>query len=771
MQDYDHLSQVHAIDSSFVLLASIVLTSIPRICFTRVYFADEYEMSTSEGFFDFPTASPDAFEADDANEERSMTFGMLGILVFLDTCFIANYYVVKSLRQCTDAESATLRVEKDLGSEAALKEISGFAASMEKFVCGLLLGKIKAMPLSIQKFPGWRPIKYKAHIFLTGFFVLVSLVMLNPAAFVPKGVDVGGLTLKGELCKPFDRQAGLDELRAEVMEITNYAIAVKQWSHMFRMQKALVNDTSRYGMARDTIHADHTCVTIPASGGVREVPGNKNQWADITAYPAAEFGSFFPGYCNSAREAAKLAALSITCVDEKCACPRIPSTGFTRFLGIDGDELCWLRICISSPLACPAHTNDDMINPDNYNEAQLNVTDVGEPTIETGRPKLSDEVKERGRTGILLLLYQVDVASNIYSIYVLVALFFPSPLRVIRLPYWIAIKRFLFGAEQRKFIIIFVSSLWIYKYLTEYLRDPDFVIILNNFLRGDPCYLDGKYVYERFAIIDEICDKLVPLQPSFETKAKSIPPVLQMINDFANAKCNTCKFPMHYLYPFRTDLFPRSQVGPLGFTKESPAHMCERRGEQCRVLFPADDIVFFGNRTICLDSEFARSRAIVKPDTEFTFRSMSKMWINSGLLASFLVKIAMTNFAMGLLHLADPFLSCAGEFMWIPEKLGSGLGSRDKNEVFRGFTKNKLKTLRNTHLRTCIIWGTIMHVCVFNLVKTAFVTSKQLYGGLLLGNQDRAILTITGIGSVLIIVMAWCWRRVLARKTLAFKGK
>ncbi|KAI2502204.1 hypothetical protein MHU86_12256 [Fragilaria crotonensis] len=150
---------------------------------------------------------------------------------------------------------------------------------------------------------------------------------------------------------------------------------------------------------------------------------------------------------------------------------------------------------------------------------------------------------------------------------------------------------------------------------------------------------------------------------------------------------------------------------------------------------------------------------------------MGKMWISSGLLASFIVKIAMTNFAMGLLHLADPFISCSGRFMWIPTKLGSGLGKRDKNEVFRGFKKNKLKTLQNTYMRTCIIWGTIFHLCVYSLMKSAFSTSQQLYGGLLLGNQDRALLSITSISSAIIIVMAWCWRRVLARKIQAFKGK
>ncbi|KAI2497304.1 hypothetical protein MHU86_17177 [Fragilaria crotonensis] len=426
------------------------------------------------------------------------------------------------------------------------------------------------MPLSIQTFPGWRPIKYKANIFLSGFFILISLALLNPAVLVPDGLDVGGLTLKAEMCKPFDRQAGLEELRAEVLEITNYTIAVKQWSHLFRFQKALLNDTSRYG------NLDHSFLDTAG-----------------------------------AREAAKLTALSATCVDEKCGCPRIPSTGFTRFFGIDNLEVCWVaRICLRSPWLV-LHTRMMTINPDNYNEAQLNATDVGEPSINPTRSKLSDASKQAAKAGIMLLLYQVDVASNIYSVYVIVALFFPTPLRVFRLPYMVAIKRFLFGADQKMFIIIFVSSIWIYKYVMEYLTDPDLAIVLANFLRGDPCYLDGKYVYERFAIIDEICDKLIPLQPSFETKMMTVPQSFpRSMNSQASlvkaaiSPCSTC-------LRFERRSF-RSHKSVRWDLPKSPAHMCARRNPNtCRVLLPAENLTFYGNRTICLNSDYAKSRALV----------------------------------------------------------------------------------------------------------------------------------------------------------------
>lgn len=88
-----------------------------------------------------------------------------------------------------------------------------------------------------------------------------------------------------------------------------------------------------------------------------------------------------------------------------------------------------------------------------------------------------------------------------------------------------------------------------------------------------------------------------------------------------------------------------------------------------------------------------------------------------------------------------PFSTCAGEFLWIPAKLGTGLGGRDKNVVFHGFMLNKLGTLRNVNLRTVIIWGTIMHVCLYNIFKSSFNTQAESVS---LTETDLTLLKFTG---------------------------
>lgn len=743
---------------------------------------------------DFPTAAPSS-PGEISETDRGMTFGMLGILLFLDVCFISNYFIIVGLRRCTDAHFATLPPESDFGHTAYDEEESGPPSRTEKFIYFLLfgglikpiprsvqrkletcfyaifLGRVKPMPLSIQRFPGWAPIRFKAQILLSAIFILISLICLNPETLVPKDVNVGGITIGGEFCKPFDRQKGLDELKDEVLNLTNFNQGVKQWLHMYDFHTALLNDTSRYGV-RDG-NFDDTCPLVKGTAGVSpDVSGNKQDWSDFTKFPAVEFGPFFPGYCSGARETAQLNALSAQCTDEKCACPRIPDWDVCKFFGIAGLELCFMRVCLTSPISCPRHSNDDPINPDNYRETQLNTTDPGTPKVDATRAKLSDAGKQAARTGIKLLLYQVDVASNLYALYTVVALFFPFPIVIFRLPRWIAVKRLLFGADQTMFIIVFVSSIWIFTYLRDHLISPDFRIALANLINGDPCYLDGKYMFNRYQVVDDLCDKLLPLQPDFARRMQTIPAILNEIDEFAKASCRSCKFPMRSMFALNTENFPLSEVGPLGFTIPSPPGMCDKGLKPgCTVLLPANTTEFLGNRTICLDSEFAKSRVMKPPDTEFQMTAFVNLWVSSGLLASFLVKIAMTNFATGLLHLADPFLSCNGEFLWIPSKLGSGLGGRDKNKVFRNFKENKRLTFRNIYLKSVIIWGTIMHTCVFNLLKTAFTSTEQLYGGLLLSDIDRAILTFTMSSSLVIILMTCCWTAVLRRKIRAHRRK
>jgi len=691
-----------------------------------------------------------------------MSFGILGILVTLDISFLVNFILIKTLREYTDAYVATLPQEKDFGQQADVGD-GAISKFVETYFIGLLFGKVKNIPLSTQRFPGWEPISFKAGLITTTVFALVSLLLLSPEYFSDFiGADMGSLMVSGELCNRDDQDAGIERLRQQVESFTNFEIAVAQHGHMVRFNEALIHDTTLYG------EPGFACPTEPNG-----LSGVKSDWQDFTRPPAAEHGPFFPGYCEAAKEAAISAALRTTCTVEQCACPVVPRNGFTEFFGIDGDELCFLRVCASSAQACPGHTNDARVNLRNYREGQLNELD-NPPEPEIDQPEadlqaeLSQEAQDAAVNAATRLLEQADLAGNIYSIYSVVALYFPTPLLVFRLPYIIAIKRFFFGAEQKRFIILFVSTWWAIRYINGLFESEEVQIFLSNLMSGDPCFLDPAYVARRFQTIEDICDELVPLQPEFDTNRISVRQVIFEVDFFA--QCD-CLFPMEAMFDLRSTEFPESEVGELGFSVASADVFCERRNGGCTVLLPEEDIEFLGNRTICLDSEFARDIAVQAPDSRLNRQQVAELYISSGLIASFVVKIAMTNFILALMKYADPFIGCYGKFLWVPARLGSGLGGRDKNEVFRGFKLNAERTLRNISLKGVIIWGIVFHACLFNLFSSALMSSEAR-GGLSFSEEDRNVYTFALVTSSIVITIGLSFRAFLKWRIRSFsRGK
>jgi len=691
------------------------------------------------------------------SDDSAISWGIIGILLMLDICFVTNYYVIRSLRHFTDANTAK---EKAAGSEPPMK--GGCGSFFEIFVMGFIVGHVKAMPLSLQKFPEWQPIKNRMGLIFTTILVLIALVLLSPQYFSGYiGVDVSSVTLSYDFCSDTDVDDGLQELEWFVDNITNYKQATLQYEHMMLFHDALVNDTTLYG------EDGYTCPSKGASQTEsNDLSGEKFDWQDLTVEPASLYGNFFPGYCTAAQQSAIDDATTTICDEEQCACPTVPSTSATRFFGVNGKKLCFLRICMTMPTVCPAHTDDAAVNLQNYREAQLALAaDVD--SVDEVDDEIYDTVEDTLSATLTVILYQLDIASNIYSVYSCVALFFPTPLVVFRLPYLIAIKRFLFGAQQKYFILLFIGFWWGITYIQDLLLTDDFTIFLQNLQAGDPCFLDSDYLASRQTVINDICEDFVGQETTFETSRVSVNQILYEVEVFASESSCSCYFPMESMYELRSDNYPSSEVSELGFTDTSDLNFCKIKDDDCTVYRPSDDIEYLGNRTLCTDGDYARELALEASisDGDADWSQIANLWISSGLIASFLVKIALTNFALALLHLADPFISCNGKFLWIPSKLGTGFGGRDKNEAFRGFKRNKEGTLRNLAFRDVIVWCIVMHACLFNLMYsaydqyTSFTSTDDLTYSI---TSDDAIILAASLGiSVTVVLCGLLYQRQL----------
>lgn len=110
------------------------------------------------------------------------------------------------------------------------------------------------------------------------------------------------------------------------------------------------------------------------------------------------------------------------------------------------------------------------------------------------------------------------------------------------------------------------------------------------------------------------------------------------------------------------------------------------------------------------------------------------LWVASGFLALIVVKFAVANFGLSLMGLADPFMICAGEFLWVPTDMGMELktddGSRERVRFLEAFDErgralptemiakwfnSKKRALYHIGLSKTLFWGIIVHLCMFNL--------------------------------------------------------
>jgi hypothetical protein len=73
---------------------------------------------------------------------------------------------------------------------------------------------------------------------------------------------------------------------------------------------------------------------------------------------------------------------------------------------------------------------------------------------------------------------------------------------------------------------------------------------------------------------------------------------------------------------------------------------------------------------VCQDTELTRKIVLQLEDapSDFSGGGIEAMWLETGLLATLVAKFVMANFVISLLKIADPFVVCRGEFMWIPAK-------------------------------------------------------------------------------------------------------
>lgn len=127
-------------------------------------------------------------------------------------------------------------------------------------------------------------------------------------------------------------------------------------------------------------------------------------------------------------------------------------------------------------------------------------------------------------------------------------------------------------------------------------------------------------------------------------------------------------------------------------------------------------LVYLGNASICANKTAAIQLLLEAPAPEHGERDWYDLWIASGFLATLLVKIAVANFGLALMSLADPFVVCAGEFLGFPWTTTA----RDKSSTMDIVVASKRRSLLVAALSKTVFWGFVMHLCLFNMFAAVY---------------------------------------------------
>lgn len=226
----------------------------------------------------------------------AISFAILGIFLMLDISFIVNFFFVRALRKWTNRRTKDMERASKKTKEVVYKE-----SDFEAFLFGWVLGKVKADPLSSQRFPNWMPIPWYLGVTSTSALVLISLAFLSPAfLFKQFGLSMPGGGLNTDLCDSEAQAKSLAELNATLKEMMNFDDAMEQFNIMWGITPALQSDVALYGTP------GYRCKVSPplrsTGTATYSLDGTLEQWTDPAKrfkYPAAKWGTYFPGYCRA----------------------------------------------------------------------------------------------------------------------------------------------------------------------------------------------------------------------------------------------------------------------------------------------------------------------------------------------------------------------------------------------------------------------------------------------------------------------------------------
>lgn len=300
-------------------------------------------------------------------------------------------------------------------------------------------------------------------------------------------------------------------------------------------------------------------------------------------------------------------------------------------------------------------------------------------------------------------------------------MFFPTPMKLFVAPMYLQAQQVIFGNT----FLIGVFALWSgVQYVNSVIRSPGFQQYFQNLI-SDPCFLDETFMQERNDIIENVCETLTEMENNWTNEKIRISSILSEVKVFQD-NCS-CVSPYINLAAVETlDSIPsnKQEADEIGFGQEWTFDV-KRTVNGTTIsetpYSPTLNSTFLADTQVCFDSLIALKYLYTSFENEDDEQDKNEkpnfwqIWISSGLLATFLLKISFTSYTMALYNHADPFASCNGSYEGPPDSFAEFI------EIGEDVTEQKKEELQGSSLRSLIFWCFLTNFCMLSLfLSTSF---------------------------------------------------
>jgi hypothetical protein len=344
-----------------------------------------------------------------------MSIALVSCLTFLVIAYWIGAVFIYLRRR--DEEKATVGGSCCAGTKCSDCSVCRRACEhVSMFLCGVGLVRTNVgVPFDVREKRGYFVGRFATAILLAGTAVLLSPSLMQlisgddpAAADAHTGHHRNFLGSGADLCGDGEMDGLLQQLRADIDRLMHLQGARQQANLTLRFSDALQRDVSLWG------EHGYECNDL-----VSGRPVSREQFHN--QHPGE--GPYFPGWCKEASEAAVRAARTRTCE-------------------ATGPEICVfapLGYCVETytptvTIACPNHAaiNELESEDKDYRVEQLKYADARAQALDLKKQALSLAMEHAGakdtaKSIVSRLLYQLDVASNVYIAYTVIGLFFPTP--------------------------------------------------------------------------------------------------------------------------------------------------------------------------------------------------------------------------------------------------------------------------------------------------------------------------------------------------------